>query len=189
MKKVAIVYHSGFGHTEVLAKAVLDGAKSVQNIQAEIFKAEDITRENINQLNDFDAMIFGAPTYMGSLSHQMKKFMEDSSNIWYKREWKNKIAGGFTNSGSQSGDKLNSLIQFAVFAAQHAMILVGVEDLPGNNSSKGSVDDLNRLGSWLGLMSQSNSDEGADKAPRKSDLETAKKFGARIAEITSKFNL
>ena len=187
MKKIAIIYHSGFGHTEVLAKSVLEGVQSVANIQAEIFKATDFNSENINKLNEFDAMIFGSPTYMGSIAHQFKKFMEDSSSVWYQRGWKNKIAAGFTNSASQSGDKLNSLIQLSIFAAQHAMIWVGVEDLPGNNSSKGSPNDINRIGSYLGVMSQSNSDEGADKAPIKSDLETAKRFGARIASITNSF--
>ena len=188
MKKVAIVYHSGFGHTEVVAKAVLEGAQSVENIQAEIFKVENFNNENINQLNDFDGIIFGSPTYMGSASAKFKQFMEDSSKIWYQRDWENKIAAGFTNSASQSGDKLSTLTQMAVFAAQHAMIWVGVEDIGGNNSSTGSVDDLNRIGSYLGLMAQSNNDEGADKAPRKSDLETAKRFGARVANITLKFN-
>ena len=188
MKKIAIIYHSGFGHTEVLANAVLEGVKSVLNINAKIFKVEDFNKENIAELNDFDGMIFGSPTYMGSASAKFKQFMEDSGGIWYQRNWKNKIAAGFTNSASQSGDKLNVLVQMAVFAAQHAMLWVGVEDLGGNNSSKGSPDDLNRIGSYLGLMAQSNNDEGADKAPRKSDLETAKRFGARVATITLKFN-
>jgi NAD(P)H dehydrogenase (quinone) len=188
MKKVAIIYHSGYGHTEVVARAVLKGASSNQNVQAEIFKAEEFTKENIDKLNDFDAMIFGSPTYMGSVSAKMKQFMEDSSGTWYKRDWKNKIAAGFTNSGSMSGDKLNSLVQFAVFAAQHAMIWVGVEDLGGNNSTKGSNEDINRIGSYLGLMTPSNTDQGPDQAPIASDLKTAEHFGARIAQITTQFN-
>lgn len=97
--------------------------------------------------------------------------------------WKNKIAGGFTNSGSQSGDKLNSLTDLAVFAMQHAMIWVGLDLLPGNNHSKGSVGDLNRLGAFLGAMAQSNVDEGPDLAPPTADRDTAEHYGRRVAEV------
>jgi multimeric flavodoxin WrbA len=108
--------------------------------------------------------------------------MDATSKLWYGRAWKDKVAAGFTNSASQSGDKLNSLIQLAIFAAQHGMIWVGLDLLPGNNNSKGSIADLNRLGSFLGAMAQSNADEGPDKGPIPSDLETAKVLGKRVAE-------
>jgi NAD(P)H dehydrogenase (quinone) len=188
MKKIAVIYSSGFGHTEMVARAIFEGVKLTVDVEAALFKAEDFNRNNISELNQFDAMIFGSPTYMGSISAKLKQFMEDSGALWLKRQWKNKIAAGFTNSGSQSGDKLNSLIQMTVFAAQHAMIWVGVEDLAGNSTSNGSVNDINRIGSYLGVMTQSNNDQGPDVAPIKSDLETAKRFGSRIAEITKAFN-
>src|SRR3546814_100269 len=98
-----------------------------------------------------------------------------------------KVAAGFTNSASQSGDKLNSLISLAIFAAQHGMVWVGLDLLPGNNNSKGSVNDLNRLGGFLGAMAQSNADEGPDKGPIASDLETAKVLGKRVAEKAAVF--
>ena len=97
---------------------------------------------------------------MGSVSAAFKKFMDDSSKAWFGSAWKDKLAAGFTNSGSQSGDKLNSLIQLMVFANQHGMLWVSLGLMPGNNNSKGSVDDLNRLGSFSGAMSQSNVDQG-----------------------------
>jgi NAD(P)H dehydrogenase (quinone) len=112
--------------------------------------------------------------------------MDASSKVWYGRGWKDKVAAGFTVSASQSGDKLNTLIQLSVFAAQHGMIWVGQHLLPGNNSSTGSVDDLNRLGSFLGLMAQANSDQGADVAPLASDLKTAEIFGERVATISKR---
>ena len=54
-----------------------------------------------------DGIAFGCPTYMGSVSAKMKAFMEHSSGAWYGAAWKNKVAAGFTNSASWSGDKLN----------------------------------------------------------------------------------
>jgi multimeric flavodoxin WrbA len=97
--------------------------------------------------------------------------------------WKNKIAAGFTNSASWSGDKLATLEQFAVFAAQQGMVWTGTGLMPGNNSSLGSADDINRVGSFLGLMTQSNADQGPDLAPPQSDRRTAELFGRRVAEV------
>jgi NAD(P)H dehydrogenase (quinone) len=96
---------------------------------------------------------------------------------------RDKIAGGFTNSASQNGDKLNTLTDFVIFAMQHAMMWVGLDLMPGNNSSKGSVEDLNRLGSFVGAMAQSNADESPDVAPPRADRETAERYGRRIAQV------
>jgi len=112
--------------------------------------------------------------------------MDASSKAWFTQGWKDKVAAGFTTSASQSGDKLNTLIQLAVFAAQHAMVWVGVGLLPGNNSSTGSVNDLNRLGGFLGALAQANSDQGPDVAPLASDLLTAEHLGERVATVTKK---
>jgi multimeric flavodoxin WrbA len=108
--------------------------------------------------------------------------MDASSKAWFTQDWKDKLAAGFTNSASQNGDKLNTLQQLAVFAAQHSMVWVGLGLLPGNNSSKGSTDDLNRLGSFLGAMAQSNSDQGPEQGPTAADLRTAEHLGRRVAE-------
>ncbi len=113
----------------------------------------------------------------------MKAFMEETSKHWATLKWRDKIAGGFTNSASQSGDKLNTLTDFVIFVMQHGMIWVGLDLLPGNNSSKGSVEDLNRLGSFVGAMAQSNADEGPDVAPPRADRKTAERYGRRIAEV------
>lgn len=99
--------------------------------------------------------------------------------VWRELKWRNKIAAGFTNSGAQSGDKLNTLISMALFAAQHAMIWVGLDLFAGNSSSKGSTNDPNRLGSWLGATAQSNMDGGPEAAPPESDLKTAVHLGRR----------
>ncbi len=71
----------------------------------------------------------------------------------------------------------------ALFVAQHGMIWVGLDLKAGNATSKGSVDDRNRLGSWLGAMAQSNGDERPDLSPIESDLKTASYLGQRVAEI------
>lgn len=186
MTHVAIVYHSGYGHTAKLAQAVADGVAKVHGTRAQLIRTEDVDK-HWHDLEAADAIVFGSPTYMGSPTAAFKTFMEQSSKVWAEQKWKDKLAAGFTNSASQSGDKLNTLMDFAVFAAQHGMHWINLGLLPGNNSSKGTVDDLNRLGGFLGAMAQSNSDQGADVAPISSDLRTAASLGTRVAEVAHRF--
>ena len=184
MPSIAIVYHSGYGHTHEQAKAVAAGAASagaeVELIRIE--KADTDFKPILEKLDRADAIIFGAPTYMGSVSGVFKSFMDASAPSWVSGAWRDKVAAGFTNSASQSGDKLNSLVQLAIFAAQQGMLWVPLGLPPGNNNSKGSVDDLNRLGSFLGAMGQSPADLGPDAGPSKSDLKTAEHLGRRVAQ-------
>ena len=134
-----------------------------------------------------DAIIFGAPTYMGSVSGPFKTFMDSTSKSYSTGAWKDKIAAGFTNSASRSGDKLATLIQFAILAAQHGMHWVSLGLPTGNNSTHGSEQDLNRLGFWLGAAAQSDADQGPDLAPPESDLLTAEHLGERVARVTQQF--
>ncbi len=185
MTKIAIAYHSGYGHTEVVAHAVKEGALRVPGVSVDLVKVEE-AEKHWDTLAAADAIIFGAPTYMGSASAPFATFMNASSRIWAKQGWKDKVAAGFTNSGSQSGDKLNTLVQMMLFAMQHGMVWVGLGLLPGNNSSKGSVEDINRLGSFAGAMAQSNNDQGPDLAPPEADKKTASLLGERVAKLASR---
>jgi NAD(P)H dehydrogenase (quinone) len=181
MARIVIVYHSGYGHTAVQAEAVARGARSAAGTAVQLVKVEEVDR-HWPDLAAADAIVFGTPTYMGSASAPFKTFMDASSKAWIGQEWKDKLAAGFTNSASQSGDKLSTLQQLAVFAAQHSMVWVGLGLLPGNNSSKGNTDDLNRLGSFLGAIAQSNADQGPEQGPTAADLRTAEHLGRRVAE-------
>src|SRR5215207_9532645 len=111
-------------------------------------------------LDGADVIVFGAPTYMGSVSAALKVFMEESLGRFLGRVWQDKLAAGFTNSAAMSGDKLSTLTQLAVFAAQHGMLWVSLGQLAGWSTTAGRPEDLNRLGSFLGLMAQSNADQG-----------------------------
>lgn len=183
--RVVIAYHSGFGHTARQAEAVARGAESVAGTEVALLSVAELTDELWATLDHADAIIFGAPTYMGSPSAVFKAFAEGTAKAWGDNlRWKDKIAAGFTNSQNIHGDKLNSLVAFAILAAQHGMHWVSLGLYPGWNSSTGSAEDLNRLGSFLGAMAQSNGDAGPDIAPPRSDLATAEELGRRVATVT-----
>ena len=192
MSKLVVIYHSTYGHTKLQAEAVWRGASDVEGIDAEIITAAEAI-ETIDHLDNADAIIFGTATYMGNIAAEMKKFLEASVTKWFAAAWKDKIAGGFTNSSSFSGDKLNTLQGLLIFAMQHGMIWVGTGMFPSANNmdAMNSVegpgpDAHNRVGSFIGPMSASFQVDPPD-APPPGDIETAELYGKRISEITLQF--
>lgn len=192
MSRLIVVYHSTYGHTKLQAEAVHQGASGVDGIKAEIMTASEAI-ENIDILDNADAIIFGTATYMGNIASEMKKFMEASVKKWFSGAWKDKIAGGFSNSSSFSGDKLNTLQGIVVFAMQHGMIWVGTGMFPSQNNMDAlnsiegpGPETHNRVGSFIGPMSASFQVDPPG-APPKGDIETAELYGKRVAEITLQF--
>jgi NAD(P)H dehydrogenase (quinone) len=181
--KVAVVYHSGYGHTVKVAEAVARGAAGVEGALVELIEAGE-TSQQWRTLDDADAIIMGAPTYMGSLSAPFKAFMDETSHLQYaEKRWANKVAAGFTNGASRGGDKQNSLVQLMTFAAQHQMHWVNLGLNYGNNRSVTHEDILNRDAYTLGVATQANMDQGGDVAPPASDIRTAEFLGRRVAEV------
>jgi multimeric flavodoxin WrbA len=181
MANVVVVYHSGYGHTQRLAQSVAEGA----NARLIAIDADGNLPEGAwEQLNAADAVIFGAPTYMGGPSWQFKKFADASSKAWFAQAWKNKLFAGFTNSASTNGDKFSTLTYFFTLAMQHGGLWVGNGMLPAN-SKAAQRNDVNYLGTFSGAVAQSPSDaSAAEMFP--GDLETGRQFGKRVAEVAGR---
>jgi multimeric flavodoxin WrbA len=174
MTKSVVIYHSGYGHTQRIAQSVAEGA----NAQLIAIDADgNITESDWAALDAADAIVMGSPTYMGSVSWQFKKFADASSKQWMSGAWKDKVAGGFTISANLSGDKLSTLQYFITLSMQLGMVWVG-QAIPNDGN-------LNRLGSSSGLMTQVGPTSPAADIP-KGDLDTAKAYGARVAQMAAK---
>jgi multimeric flavodoxin WrbA len=186
--KIIVVYHSGYGHTVKIAEAVARGAAAVNGASVELVTAEKApTRWEL--LDGADAIIMGAPTYMGSLSAPFKAFMDATSHLQYaEKRWEGKIAAGFTNGASRGGDKQNSLLQLMTFAAQHQMHWINLGMNYGNNRSYTNEDILNRDRYTLGMAGQADMDQSGDVAPPPSDLRTAEFLGHRVAEVAQELS-
>jgi NAD(P)H dehydrogenase (quinone) len=185
MSKIIIVYHSGYGHTKKLAEAVLAGTLD-GGADARMIAVGELDDAAWAELDTADAIIFGAPTYMGGPSADFKKFADASSKPWFAQKWKDKVAAGFTNSGSMNGDKFSTIQYFITLAMQHGMIWAGMGMMPANTKAA-TRNDLNFIGGFAGLLSQSPADATPDEAPPPGDLDTAKVFGARIAAVTARW--
>ena len=188
MTIISIIYFTGSGSTAKFAEAIGKGVSTVSGIELKIISIEenDIIKgrykneEVINQLNKSDAIIFGTPTYMAGAAAQFKAFADATVSSWFQQKWSNKIAAGFTVSGTPSGDKLSTLQYLQAFAMQHGMIWVGTGELPSQ------ANGVNRLGSWLGAMAQS--EQSQNKPITTEDQLTGEEFGKRIAKLTLKVN-
>jgi len=172
MAKLSIVYHSGYGHTKVIADAVARGAASVPGTEVHVVPVADV-ETHWEDLLASDAIVFGSPTYMGTVSAPFKTFMDATAGIWYERKWQDKLAAGFTNSGSPSGDKLNTLQTLAVFGAQHGMLWVGQAEMRDPSG-------VNRLGSYLGAMTTADN-VPPEQEPGSADQATGEALGRRVA--------
>lgn len=172
-----------------MAEAVERGASAVDGIEALLlpidgrrivegrFKDEAL----MTLLNGVDAIIFGSPTYMGSVAAQFKAFADATAGTWFARRWSGKLAAGFTHSGSPSGDKLSTLQYLSLFAAQHGMIWVGNADLP--SVYRGQTDGFNRLNSFIGVMGYTSQSPNDPPTVDSGDLLTAEALGRRVAGI------
>jgi NAD(P)H dehydrogenase (quinone) len=188
MQKIAIVLHSGYGHTQVQARAVLKGVEQIEGATASIINiSEDgeLSDAQWLELDNAGAIIMGSPTYMGTVSWQFKRFADASSKRWFANAWKNKLAAGFTNSAAINGDKATTIQYLMTLAMQHSMLWIGTGLMPASNKSA-ERNDVNYLGGFSGLLAQSPADASPDEGPLPGDLETATLFGRRVAEAAVK---
>ena len=182
VKSIAIIYHSAFGHTAKVARAIQLGVSS--QVEAHLIKVADLKADAPDaerlwaQIDTADALMFGSPTYMGSVSAEFKTFMDSSSSRWMQRSWVGKWAAGFTVSGGLSGDKLQVLQQLCLFSMQHGMNWASLPLM----STGSAITDLNRLGSHMGLMAQAD-DAHPDETPPLGDIKTAEWFGTHLATL------
>lgn len=184
MKKLIVLSHSGYGHTQKLAEAVVAGAQLVQGLEVEhliISQEGTISDEGWEALAGAQGIIFGCPTYMGGPSWQFKRIADASSKPWFANVWKDKLAAGFTNSASINGDKFSTIQYLITLSMQHGMLWVGT-GMKASNSLAAERNDPNWLGGFSGLLGQSPADSSPDQGPLPGDLRTASLFGERVGQ-------
>jgi NAD(P)H dehydrogenase (quinone) len=187
---ISIVYHSGSGHTAEMSHAVSKGVVSAGDVAVvehrivdEDFKGSRwLNEEILAQLDKSDAIILGSPTYMGSLSAQLKAFMDATSPRYLQRKWLDKICAAFTVSGLPSGDKMNTLMTCTTFAMQHGMIWVGVSESPVTG------EGYNRLGIFFGAAGVALF-EPPSETPTEEDKLTGEMLGRRVANLVKRMCL
>ena len=182
MTIVAVVYFSESGSTQALAREMISGISTVEDVKViecqiqpwDMFEGRFDNDEFMCLLDNTDAIVFGSPTYMGGVSAQFKAFADATSERWDTQQWRNKFCAGFTVGSCLNGDQTNTIQYMATLASQQGMLWVGL-DIAGGYNSVG----LNRLGCQLGAVAHNPEGE-----VHRSDLDTAKYLGRRVAMIT-----
>ncbi|ELA7157004.1 flavodoxin family protein [Vibrio parahaemolyticus] len=192
MSKIAIIYFSKTDVTGQLARAIAAGVEQ-QGIKqqgeceilshriegSEIIEGRFVNPNLMDELAEYDAIIFGSPTYMGGVAAQFKAFADASSESWYHQKWANKVAAGFTSGGALNGDQSCTLQYLQTFAYQHGMMWVGLDKI-----SNSGEQNLNRYGVQGGIVAQG----GADGQLHASDVATAEYLGKRVATLVDKLS-
>ena len=179
MAKTVVVFHSGYGHTERLAKVVAEGAGAAL---IAIDQNGDISDEAWQALDEADAIIFGSPTYMGGPSWQFKKFADASSRLarpqvagqsvrrLYQQRQPERRQAGHVDRAADAG--------FATWRP------VGQPGLLPANTKSAQRTDVNNPGRFGGAA---GADPGGCRREMLSgDLATAKLYGQRVAGFAAK---
>ncbi len=186
MTSVVVVFFSGYGHTKRMAESVAKGVASVEGVEAKLIAISpdgEIGADDWAALDAAKGVLFGSPTYMGGPAWQFKRFADASSKAWFTEAWKNKIAGGFTNSASMNGDKFSTIQYFITLAMQQGMLWVGTA-LKAANAKASTRNDINYVAGYSGALAQTPADAGVDEM-LPGDLATAEAYGARVARVAA----
>ena len=178
MPKIEIVSYSGTGQTTELAKIIAEASDGRVWSLPHDGEGKPAMWE---ALDAADAILFGSPTYMGGPAWQFKRFADASSGRWDKRGWQDKLAGGFTTSGSTNGDKGECLSYFITLANQHGMIWVSL-----GQSSPPSRANPDTATNWTGANGGVMAIAGKGGMPE-GDLQSARDYGARIKALAERF--
>lgn len=187
--RVLIVFHSVTGNVMTLAKAVADGAREAGAIvtlsRVEETVPEEVLGQNprhlaikdelnsfplatVEELPEYDAIVFGSPTRFGNMSEQLKKFIDMTGKHWMSQALSGKVAAVFQANELPHGGKEATLISmlFPLFA--HGMIVVGLPPVP----------ELAKAGTYYGATSTGK--------PAEDDLRVARMLGRRVAAVAQR---
>lgn len=194
--KVLVLYYSTYGHIETLAYAVAEGAASA-GAEAVVKRVpetvpEEIARNahfkldqkapiaTVEELADYDAIIFGAPTRFGSVASQLRAFLDQTGGLWAKGALIGKVGAVFTSSATQHGGQESTILTFLPTLLHHGLVIAG---LPYSFAGQTTLDEI-AGGSPYGASTIAASD--GSRQPSQIELDGAKFQGAHVAKIAAK---
>ncbi|MCP3711423.1 NAD(P)H:quinone oxidoreductase [Paraburkholderia sp. CNPSo 3274] len=197
MAKILVLYYSSYGHIETMASAIAEGAKSVagatvtlkrvpETIPSEQAKAAGIKLDQaapvatVDELADYDAIIFGTPTRFGNMAAQMRNFLDQTGGLWMKGALVGKIGSVFASTGTQHGGQETTISSFHSTLLHHGMVIVGV---PYACAGLTKMDEITG-GTPYGATTLAGAD--GSRQPSANELDIARYQGKHVAELASK---
>lgn len=198
MAKVLVLYYSSYGHIERMAQEVAAGARDA-GAEAVVKRVpetvpEDVARKSgfkldqkapvarVEELAEYDAVIFGTPTRFGNMAGQMKNFIDQAGGLWMKGSLIGKVAGVFTSSATQHGGQESTILTFVPVLMHLGFVIAG---LP--YAFQGQMGHSEVMGnSPYGASTIAGGD--GSRQPSKVDLEGARYQGRHVAQIAGKLH-
>jgi len=197
MTKVLVLYYSMYGHIETMAKAVAEGASSVEGIEVTIKRVPDLIPEDVerkagakldqaapiatvDELPNYDAIIFGTPTRFGNMCAQMRNFLDRTGGLWAAGKLIGKVGSVFTSTGTQHGGQETTITSFHTTLLHHGMIIVGV---PYSCKELTNMSEITG-GSPYGATTLADND--GSRQPSENEIKIARFQGAYVAEVARK---
>ena len=197
MTKVLVLYYSMYGHIETMAKAVAEGARSVDGTEVTIKRVPELMTEDaaikagakldqaapiatVDELPSYDAIIFGTPTRFGNMCAQMRNFLDRTGGLWFNGNLIGKVGSVFTSTGTQHGGQETTITSFHTTLLHHGMIIVGVP------YSCQEIMNMNEItgGSPYGASTLAGGD--GSRQPSENELKIARFQGAHVAKVAKK---
>jgi NAD(P)H dehydrogenase (quinone) len=194
MSKILVLFYSRTGNTAALADAIADGARSVRFAEVDLRRIDDLapasvidsipdwkagreklaarykTFTNVDELADYDAIIFGSPTRYGIMSAELKNILDQTGPLWQRGALVNKVGAAFTSVSTAHGGHETTLWSIMTPLANLGFIIVP----PGYTDAV-----MFAGGSPYGATSTTGGG-----APPEADLAAARHEGKRVAEVT-----
>lgn len=202
--KILILIYSMYGHIYEMAKAAQKGALKVKDTEAVIKRVpETLSNEVLEKMNaldfqnkvlknvpiatvdelaDYDAIIFGVPTRYGNMPAQMKTFLDATGQLWMKGELIGKVGSVFSSSATQHGGQESTILTTHVVLLHHGMIIVG---LPYSFQGQMRIDEITG-GSPYGASTISGGQ--GERMPSQNELDAVMFQAENVANITKKLN-
>ncbi len=197
MTKVLVIYYSMYGHIETLANAVADGARGVEGTEVAIKRVpeimpEDVARKagakldqaapiaTVDELPDYDAIIFGTPTRFGNMCAQMRNFLDQTGRLWMNGSLIGKVGSVFTSTATQHGGQETTITSFHSNLLHHGMIIVGC---PYSCQELMNMTEITG-GSPYGAGTLAGGD--GSRQPSKNELSIARFQGDYVAKVARK---
>lgn len=197
MSKVLVLYYSSYGHIETMAKAVAEGARSVAGTEVVVKRVPELVPEEVakrsgikldqeapiatvDELSQYDAIIFGTPTRFGMMASQMRNFLDQTGGLWAKGALIGKIGSVFVSTASQHGGQESTLLSFHTSLLHHGMVVVG---LPYSFGGQTKLDEVTG-GSPYGATTIAGGD--GSRQPSENELAGARFQGEHVARLAAK---
>lgn len=197
MTRILILYYSMYGHTETMAKAVAEGANSVEDTEVVVKRVPDLVPEEVarksgakleqpapvaevDELPNYDAIIFGTPTRFGNMCAQMRNFLDQTGGLWANGSLIGKVASVFTSTATQHGGQETTITSFHTTLLHHGLIIVGVP------YSCQEISNMSEITGGSPYGASTISDNDGSRQASENELTIARFQGRHVAEIAKK---